>query len=314
MGRIIGIFAVFALLLTACGQKSDSTLTGEIKISGAYALYPLATEWVEEFQSLHPGVKIHLQAGGAGKGITDALNQAVDLGMVSRELFQTEINKGAVGFSVAKDAVVATVNAKNPLVKDILAHGISAEDAKKIWITREAKVWGDILGNGDQTPIAVLTRSDACGAAETWASWLGKKQEDLNGNRVHSDPGLVEAVRKDVNSIGLNNIGYAYDTKTHKPVDGILVVPIDRDGDGKISSDEYFYDNKDNVAKAIEEGKYPSPPARNLYFVSKGLPQNEAAVEFLKYVLSKEGQAKNIPAGYIKMSDEQLQKELEKLQ
>jgi phosphate transport system substrate-binding protein len=254
------ILIVLSLFLAACGQKSDSTLTGEIKISGAYALYPLATEWVEEFQSLHPGVKIHLQAGGAGKGITDALNQAVDLGMVSRELFPTEINKGAVFFSVAKDAVVATVNAKNPLVKDILAHGISAEDAKKIWITREAKVWGDILGNGDQTPIVVLTRSDACGAAETWASWFGKKQEDLNGNRVHSDPGLVEAVRKDVNSIGLNNIGYAYDTKTHKPVDGILVVPIDRDGDGKISSDEYFTTTRTTLQKPLRKANIRRRP------------------------------------------------------
>ena len=315
MGRIIGIFATFALLMTACGgrQASDSTLQGEVKISGAYALYPMALEWVDEFQSLHPGVKIYLQAGGAGKGMTDALGLAVDFGMVSRALYQSEINKGAIGFPVAKDAVVATVNANNPLVKDILAHGISVEDATKIWITGEAKVWGDILGNGDQTPIKVYTRSDACGAAETWASWFGKKQEDLLGTKVHSDPGLLSAIQKDVNGIGLNNIGYAYNIKSHKKEKDIQVVPIDNDGDGKITADEYFYDTKDDVTKAIVLDKYPSPPARDLLLVSKGLPKNEAAVEFLKFVISKDGQAMCEPAGYIPIPADKIQKTLEQL-
>lgn len=316
MGRIFGFFAAIALIFSACGggkNASNSTLTGEIKISGAYALYPLAEEWAEEFEELHPNVKIHLQAGGAGKGITDALSQNVDFGMVSRELFKSEGKKGAIGFPVAKDAVVATINAHNPAIKDILAHGISVDDAKKIWITGEAKVWGDILGNGDKTPIHAYTRGDACGAAATWAKWFGKSQEDLLGIKAHSDPGLVAAIQKDVNGLGLNNIGYAYDIKSRKPVDDILVVPIDIDGDGKISDDENFYDNKDNVTKAIAAGKFPSPPARDLLLVSKDLPQNKAAIEFLKYVLSKDGQAKNIHAGYITISDDKIQQTLEML-
>lgn len=174
------LFVVLSLFLTACGgnqNASNSTLKGEVKISGAYALYPLATEWADDFQKLHPGVNVDVQAGGAGKGISDAMSLKVDFGMVSRSLFKSEIDKGAIGFPVAKDAVVATVNAKNPAIKDILAHGISVEDAKKIWITGEAKVWGDILGNGDQTVINVYTRADACGAASTWAEWFGKNRK-----------------------------------------------------------------------------------------------------------------------------------------
>lgn len=316
MGKLIGIIAAFALLFSACGgnqNASDSTLKGEVKISGAYALYPLATEWAEEFQKLHPNVKIDVQAGGAGKGITDAMSRKVDFGMVSRSLFKSEIDKGAIGFPVAKDAVVATVNAKNPAIKDILAHGISVEDAKKIWITGEAKVWGDILGNGDQTVINVYTRADACGAASTWAEWFGKKQEDLLGTKVHSDPGLVAAIQKDVNGIGINNIGYAYDIKTRQPSEGILVVPIDINNDGTIAADEDFYNTKNDVTNAIALDKFPSPPARDLLLVSNGLLTNEAAVEFLKYVLSKEGQQKNIDDGYITMPEDKIKKTLDLL-
>ena len=86
--------------------------------------------------------------------------------------------------------------------------------------------------------IHVFTRSDACGAAETWAAYLGKKQEDLGGVGVYGDPGLADAVRRDPLGIGFNNVNFAYDPKTLEPVDGLAVVPIDLDGNGTIEPAE----------------------------------------------------------------------------
>ncbi|MDD6582698.1 MAG: substrate-binding domain-containing protein [Bacteroidales bacterium] len=310
--RLFSILLLAGAMLVSCSSKNtggktqDSTnLKGEISLSGAFALYPLAVEWAGEFQQMHPGVKIDISAGGAGKGITDALSGMVDLGMVSRELYQEEIDKGAVGIAVAKDAVVATINAKNPALKEILAHGLTPEMATRIWITGDVKTWGDLLGINDQTPIHVYTRSDACGAAETWANWFGHKQEDLKGTAVYADPGLANAVQKDIYGIGFNNIGYAYDNETHKYLTDLRVVPVDNNKNGQITRDEYFYDVKDSVTKAIGEGRYPSPPARDLYLVSKGKPSNPVVVEFLKYILSK-GQDKNESVGYIRMSADKI--------
>ncbi len=59
---------------------------GSLSLSGAWALYPLAVRWQEEFQKSHPGTIVDVQAGGAGKGIADALTGIVDIGMVSREI------------------------------------------------------------------------------------------------------------------------------------------------------------------------------------------------------------------------------------
>ena len=83
-------------------------MDGELSLSGAFALYPLAVQWAEEFRSIYPDVRVDISAGGAGKGMTDALAGVVDLGMVSREVYPPEEAKGAVGFAVAKDAVAAT--------------------------------------------------------------------------------------------------------------------------------------------------------------------------------------------------------------
>ncbi len=308
------LLTAVALSAVSCGGGSkEGGMDGELSLSGAFALYPLAVQWAEEFRSIYPDVRVDISAGGAGKGMTDALAGVVDLGMVSREVYPPEEAKGAVGFAVAKDAVAATVNAANPKIKELLERGMTREAAIKIWITGEAKTWGDVLGTDDDTPLHVYTRSDACGAAETWALWLGGKQEDLFGTAVFGDPGVAAAVQKDIYGIGFNNIGYAYDNDTHKPNDGILVMPIDIDGNGRITPDERFYDTKDRFIEAIPEDKYPSPPARDLYLVTKGVPTDSVTVAFIKYVLGK-GQEKNVPAGYIGMSEEKVQRSLDMLE
>ena len=310
--------AVLALSLTACGGKKQSSidangeLHGEISLSGAFALYPLAVQWANEFQKLHPDVKIDVSAGGAGKGVTDAIAEVVDFGLVSRDLSDAEKERGAVEFAVAKDAVVPTINANNPVLGDLKKHGVTRDDLVALWIKGEKKTWGQVAGTSDATPVVVYTRSDACGAAETWALYLGKKQEDLQGTAVYGDPGLAAAIQKDVNGLGLNNIGYAYDTKTGKPNPGILVAPIDVNGNGQIDPEEDFYDNKADVVKAISEGRYPSPPARDLYFVSKGVPTDPVVVAFLKYILT-DGQKENGPQGYIEIPQEKLDASLKLL-
>jgi phosphate transport system substrate-binding protein len=315
---IIAVAASLALGagVISCKSRPAQTgdgLKGEISISGAFALYPLAVKWADEFKQLHPGVRVDISAGGAGKGMTDVLAKVVDLGMVSREVYPQEVAKGAVGIAVAKDAVVPTINANNPALQELLKSGLTREDAIKLWITGEHKTWGDVTGTSRGEAVHVYTRSDACGAAETWALWLDKKQEDLGGTAVYGDPGLATAVQKDPLGIGLNNLSYAYDEETRAPNPGLLVLPIDVNENGQLDPDELFYDTKDAIIQAIAEDRYPSPPARDLYMVTNGIPEKPEVVEFLKFILTK-GQEFNVPSGYISLSAEKLQKGLDLLQ
>jgi len=79
-------------------------------------------KWTEEYQKLNPKVKIEVSAGGAGKGMTDARSGLVDTkGMVSRDIAPEEIAKGAFYVVVTKEAVVAIINANNPVIKDNLS-------------------------------------------------------------------------------------------------------------------------------------------------------------------------------------------------
>ncbi|MFN8241004.1 MAG: PstS family phosphate ABC transporter substrate-binding protein [Bacteroidales bacterium] len=307
------LLVVLSRILSPSSVAGQEKLSGQISISGAFALYPMTVKWAEEFRKINPGVKIDLSAGGAGKGIADALSGMVDIGMVSREIYPEEIKKGAFPIAVTKDAVVAVVNEQNPSLADILAKGLKKDAGNNIWITGRVTTWAQAFGAKSTTPIHVYTRSDACGAAEMWAKYFGKKQEDLLGVGVFGDPGLAQAVKRDPLGIGFNNIGYAYDSKTKLPVKGLRVVPIDLNNNGKVDAEENFYNNMNDIIAAIGAGKYPSPPARELYFVCKGKPgTNKVLSEFIKWVLT-DGQKFVHEAGYIALPKEKIEAEYKKL-
>lgn len=287
-------------------------LKGEIQLSGAFALYPLVVRWSDEFRKIHPRVKIDISAGGAGKGITDALAGVVDMGMVSREIHPAEIDNGAFAIAVAKDAVVVTINSGNPLINQILATGLSRTAAIKLWKTTTATTWGHVLGTTSAIPIHTYTRSDACGAADTWATYLGIKQEDLEGTAVFGDPGIASVIQRDRIGIGFNNIAYAYNLKTKLPYRNIAVMPLDLNNNGRIDHEENFYATSTALNAAIADGRYPSPPARELYLVCKGKPEKEAVVEFLIFILTK-GQQWASESGYVPLSEDRLIEQIDRV-
>ncbi|QEC53649.1 phosphate transport system substrate-binding protein [Anseongella ginsenosidimutans] len=309
------IYSILLLLPSLVVSTSCSTSSSEnISLSGAFALYPLAVKWGEEYRKLHPDTRIDISGGGAGKGMADALAGAVDLGMFSREISPAEKEKGVWWITVAKDAVLPTISASNPFLGNLQQKGLSSTQFRQIFITKEISTWGQALSSANADKINLYTRSDAAGAAATWAQFLqwDAKQENLQGIGVFGDPGLAEAVSKDPLAIGFNNVAYVYNINTGEKRPGIEVIPIDVNENGRIDPEEDFYDHAGSLLKAIAGGKYPSPPARELYFVSDGLPENKAVLAFLKWILT-DGQQYVKEAGYVPVDTAILQSELQKL-
>lgn len=309
---------VLVVFSVSCSQQSGqkqtaNQLKGHISISGAFALYPMTVRWAEEFQKLNPEVKIDISAGGAGKGMADALSGMVDLGMFSRGVTKVEADKGAWWVGVCKDAVLPTINVKNPFLNELKSKGLDQNDFRQIFTEQKKWSWGDFPKITSQNlAIGIYTRSDACGAAQMWAEYLGTNQESLNGIGVFGDPGMADAVKSDPNSIGFNNVIYVYDINSRKKYEGLDVIPIDLNGNGTIDQEENFYDSLDEVMAAIKDGRYPSPPARDLYLISKGKPQNEIVVAFIQWILT-DGQKYIDESGYVQLSPEKINAEIKKL-
>ena len=306
--RLFIICALIAMLFAAV--SSNALAAKRISVSGAFALYPLMNMWAEEYRKERPGVIIDVSAGGAGKGAADTLAGMVDIGMVSREPHPDELKRGGLFIPVAKDAVVGVVSSSNPELKQLQKKGVTKEKFTKLWIAGEASQWGKLAGGKSREQVRVYTRSDSCGAAESWANFMGGRQENLKGTGVFGDPGLLEAVRRDPLGIGYNNYSYVFDAKTGKPLPGIMPVPIDVDGNGKIDAAERI-DTRDRLRAAIRGGKYPHPPARPLYLMTKGKPAGETKA-FILWILAK-GQKMVDGAGYLKVPQSGIKKNVKLL-
>lgn len=316
MKKRIYSISICLLLLAINFQGAPPPPVNQVSISfsGAFALYPLAQVWAEEYNKTHPNIRFDIQAGGAGKGLTDCLSGAVDVGMFSRELSDAEKAKGVWTLALCKDAVLPTMNAKNSAFKSLQVRGVKKSEFAAIFTDKTIDTWNDLLGTNSKNTkkINVYTRADAAGAADSWASFFGKKQENLKGIGVSGDPGVADAVRKDINSIGYNNTLFVYDATTGKKLPGIEVVPIDVNGNGQIDANENFYDNLKMFLKAVNDGNYPSPPARNLYFITKGKSPKKEVLEFFTWVLT-DGQKFVNQAGYVPLPKSVLADQIKKI-
>jgi len=308
--KIISVIAILILSisgLSGCVQQEEKT----IKVSGAFAMFPMMGIWVEEYQKIHSDITIDVSAQGAGKGMSDILGGLADIGMISREIDPAEISQGVFWVSVVEDAVIATINSQNPVLDEILENGLTREQLEDIFITGSITTWGQLFNTTNANPIRVYTRSDSCGAAETWAKYLGDyTQDDFTdkASKVKDDPGVAGAVKDDIFGIGYNNINYAYSSETKLPFEGLLAVPLDINGNGTLDQNEDFYSTRDDILNAIFNDNYPSPPSRYLHLAAKG---NFTGIvyDFVYWILT-DGQQYVNDGGYTVLSQEILNQQL----
>ena len=327
---LLSIFLVLAVALSACGTAAPVTavvpqsdapqapaekiLSGTISVSGAFALYPMMTVWADEFHKLHPDVEFDVQGGGAGKGMTDTIAGAVDIGMISRKIKPEEEAQNIFWVSVTKDAVFPLVSADNPVAADLIARGITKETFNKIFITGEITTWGEVVGKPEiKDEIHVYTRSDSAGAADIWAQFAGGKvQADIltNAIAVNGEPALVDTVIKDPLGIGYSNLNSVFDMSSGSLIPGTIVPPVDINSNGQADADEY-YKTKDEAVSAVSSEKYPSPPARFENLATKGKPTG-LTLTFIQWILT-DGQQYLGQAGYVPLTPDQQAESLAKL-
>ena len=92
----------------------------------------------------------------------------------------------------------------------------------------------------------------------------------------------------------------------------LSALPIDINSNGKIAPKENFYASLDSTMLAIRDRRYPSPPARDLFLISKGAPEKKSVRLFLEWILT-DGQKYVNDAGYVQLKPDQIEAEKAKL-
>jgi phosphate transport system substrate-binding protein len=87
--------------------------TEHIVLTGSSTVAPLAMEIGKRYEELHPGVRVDVQTGGSSRGVHDAREGLATIGMVSRDLHDSE--RDLQKYTLAMDGITIIVNKKNPI-------------------------------------------------------------------------------------------------------------------------------------------------------------------------------------------------------
>ncbi len=319
---IILLATVLCMALTACkntGKQPVSIIaeipevtSGEIKISGAFALYPLVKIWIDEFHKKYPEIEFNIMETGTGQGLHDIFTGNADLAMVSREINPGEIPDSFWIAQVARGGVVAVFNSDNPGYNQIMKSGLTTAEILEIYTAKVPLKWKSYFEYTSDREIQVFSRLDDSGAADVFAGFLNCSQMELTGNKVLGDENMIRSIQQNTFSIGFCNLNYVFNLETGKQVSGIQVLPIDLNFNGKIDINEKMADSLYIFQRKIWTHQFPRNLCRTLYMVSIKVPEKEERL-FMRWVLS-EGQDYVVKAGYCELNSSEILCKLKSLE
>jgi phosphate transport system substrate-binding protein len=291
------------------GYQKASGVSGNVNSVGSDTMNNLMTLWSEAFIKMYPNVKVQVEGKGSSTAPPSLISGTSQFGPMSRAMRASEIDQFEAKYGykptqirTAYDALAVYVNKDNPIEKLTLAQVDAAlSKTRKRGFKQNVTTWGQLGLTGDwaNRPISLYGRNSASG---TYGFF--KEHTLSNGDykdTVKEQPGsasVVQGVTEDRFGMGYSGIGY----KTS----GVKAVPL-ADKEGGAYSDGNYED--------VKSGKYPL--SRFLYvYINKapGKALDPLVKEFLKLVLSKEGQEVVVKDGYLPLSAELVKQELAKLE
>lgn len=283
-------------------------VSGNLSSVGSDTLANLMTFWAEEFKRQYPNVNIQIQAAGSSTAPPALSEGTSNLGPMSRKMkskelaaFESKHGYKPTAIRVAIDALAVYVNKDNP-IKGLTIPQVDAifSVTRKCGGASDIKKWGDVGLSGSWTnrPIQLYGRNSVSGTYGYFKK-KGLCKGDFKSN-VNEQPGsasVVQSVNTSLNGVGYSGIGY----KTS----GVRAVPITKKP------------GKPFIAASAENALNKTYPlSRYLYVYVNKHPEKALAPlerEFIKLVLSKQGQNVVIKDGYIPLPAKLVEMQLNRL-
>ena len=149
----------------------------------------------------------------------------------------------------------------------------------------DSRNWGDLLKNGKNIRADYYCLNDES-TLKSLAAFLKSDEATIAGTNTGNAAEVISAIQKDPYAIGFCKLINLLDFENQGMVENIRLLPIDRNGNGLIDSNEKIYDDINNFSRGVWIGKYPKALFSNIYTVAKVQPENAAEIAFVKWVLT----------------------------
>ncbi|MEA3286863.1 MAG: PstS family phosphate ABC transporter substrate-binding protein [Candidatus Marinimicrobia bacterium] len=287
MKRMISTISLALLtlvLMSNCGgekeSKNETATVKYISIKGSDTMVHLASNWAEVYMDTHKDVDISVTGGGSGTGIAALLNGTTDICIASRRIKSTEeklaLEKGLAPNEIvtSRDGIAVVVNPANPISE------LSIEQIGKMY-TGAYTSWKEV--GGPDEPIVILSRESSSGTYVFFQKRvMNKKDYTQEALLMPSTAAIIQSVAQDTWAIGYVGLGYGTQAGEKVKMLGIK----DAADTPAISA---------SVA-TVQDDTYSI--ARPLHFYTNGTPTG-ATKDFIDFVLSEDGQAIVMEAGYV---------------
>jgi phosphate transport system substrate-binding protein len=275
---------------------------------GSDTLNNLMTLWAEEFKRVYPNVNIQIQGAGSSTAPPALTEGTANMGPMSRAMkdgeiaaFEKKYGYKPTEIKVALDALAVYVNKDNP-IQGLTLPQVDAifSSTRKCGYPKSIARWGDVGMTGDwaRRPIQLYGRNSVSGTYGFFKEVaLCKGDFDNSVNEQPGSASVVQSVTAQLNAIGYSGIGY----KTS----GVRAVPL-----AKKEGEPFVEATDENVVS----GKFPL--TRYLYvYINKAPNQalDPMVREFMRLILSKQGQEVVVKDGYVPLPAKVVEKELAKL-
>ena len=285
--------------------KSVSGISGSLSSVGSDTLNNLMTFWSEGFRKAYPNVTISIEGKGSSTAPPALMEGTSQFGPMSREMKAEEIDAFEKKFGykptevkVAIDALAVFAHKDNPI------EGLSLKQVDGIFSSTRKRgsedltEWGQLgLDAWKGRAISLYGRNSASGTYGFFQkNVLGKGDYKSTVKEQPGSSAVVQGIGGDLYALGYSGIGYKNSA--------VRALPLSVDGS------EFFEASYDNALT----GDYPLARFLLVYVNKKpGEPMPAAALEFLKFVLSKDGQAIVEKDGYYPLPAELAEATIESL-
>ena len=290
------------------GYSKTSGVSGNMSSVGSDTLNNLMTLWAESFRRQYPNIRVQIEGKGSSTAPPALIQGTAQLGPMSRVMKASEIDdfEKKYGYKptairVAVDALAVYVNKDNPITQLTLPEVDAIFSKGRACGGKAVANWGQAGikdGNWASRPISLYGRNSASGTYGYFKEF-GLCKGDFK-DTVKEQPGsasVVQGVTEDRFAIGYSGIGYR--------TSGVKPLKLAARKGGQF----YGVDPAD-----VYSGNYPL--SRYLYvYINKApnKPLDPLVREFIKFVLSKEGQEIVVKDGYLPVTAKVSQEELAKV-
>ena len=314
---ILFVFAsptLFGQELSAALNKKVEVSTGNtsavakrnqqvVRITGTRFAYPLIQRWIDDFNKEYPDIQVIIES----RGSTDPSQYEI---LIEAYEPADDIKKNREYAYLGRYAVLPVANSSSEFAKIYGDKGLNKDLIVQLF-------FHDIYADKEKqkeikAPFTIYTRLQKAGAPIAFTHYYGYEQKDVKGKAIAgADEHILKALLRDTTGVSYLPLSLIFDAESKKPVDGITILPVDLNGNGKVNDEEKLYTDLATVTQKFDDA--PSKELNNvpIEYLHFSVDKNNAsadAITFIKWVIDN-GQKNLHDFGFLKPESQKLAKD-----